>query len=79
MVFVDGNTEKRLGASKWPLPYFEAVKVNVDYMTATGPAVDCVLSREEVGIVIKRLAEPKEQATTAAEQKGYPGDPPVLA
>ncbi|KAH8774175.1 hypothetical protein BGZ57DRAFT_928253 [Hyaloscypha finlandica] len=47
-------------------------------MTATELAVDCVLSREEVGIVIKRLAEPREQATIAAEQKGYSGHPPVL-
>jgi hypothetical protein len=79
MVFVDANSEKNPGADKWPLPYFEAVKANVDYMAVTELAVDCVLSRGEVGIVMKRLAEPREQATTAAEQKGYPGDPPVLA
>jgi hypothetical protein len=69
IVFVDANIEKNLGAGKWPLPYFEAVKANVDYMTATGLAVNSVLSREEVGIVMKLLAEPREQATTAAEQR----------
>jgi hypothetical protein len=78
MVFVDTNTDS-IGAGKWPLPYFEAVKANVYYMTTTVLAVDCVLYREEVGIVMKRLAEPREPDTRAAEQKGYPGDPPVLA
>jgi pimeloyl-ACP methyl ester carboxylesterase len=79
MVFVDANTEKTLGAGGWPLPYFEAVAANVDYMVVTGLAADCVLSEEELTVVAKQGEDPREQATSVAEQKGYPGDPPVLA
>lgn len=79
MVFVDANTEKTLLAGEWPLPYFEAVKANVDYITVTGLATECVLSDEEVAVVMKQNGDPREQATSAAEEKGYPGDPPVLA
>ncbi|PMD22763.1 alpha/beta-hydrolase [Hyaloscypha hepaticicola] len=84
MVFVDANTEKThtedtLAAGEWPPPYFEAVVANVDYMAATGIAADCALSEDEKTIVAKQGEDPREQATSAAEQKGYPGDPPVLA
>jgi pimeloyl-ACP methyl ester carboxylesterase len=84
MVFVDANTEKThtedtLAAGEWPPPYFEAVVANVDYMAATGIAADCALSEDEKRIVAKQGEDPREQATSAAEQRGYPGDPPVLA
>jgi len=83
MVFVDANTEKTFdgigGSAKWPLPYVEAVTANVDYMAATGLGADQVLSEEEAAEVMKQMQDPRQQATEKAEQKGYPGDPPVLA
>ena len=80
MVFVDANTEKTLGAAgEWPLPYFEAVTANVDYLDVTGLAAGCVLSEEEMAVIGKQSADLRGQATIAAEQKGFPGDLPVLA
>ncbi|KAE9377385.1 alpha/beta-hydrolase [Stipitochalara longipes BDJ] len=79
MVFVDANTEKTLEGGEWPLPYFEAIMANVDYQVVTGLAASCVLSEEEMAVIGKQSADPREHAVIAAEQKGYPGSTPVLA
>jgi pimeloyl-ACP methyl ester carboxylesterase len=79
MVFVDANTEKTFEGGQWPLPFFETMIANVDYMAVTGLAADLALSAEEVAAVMKHNEVPRHQATAQAEGKGYPGDPPVLA
>jgi pimeloyl-ACP methyl ester carboxylesterase len=79
MVFVDANTENTFGRGQWPLPFVEAVIANLDYMAVTGLGADIALSQEETAVVMKHTQDPRQQATEAAEQKGYPGDPAVLA
>jgi hypothetical protein len=78
MVFVDAKTGKTLCASDWPLPYSEAVVADVDYIAATGLNANCTLAEDEKAIVAKQVESPREQATSLAKQKGYPGEPPVL-
>jgi pimeloyl-ACP methyl ester carboxylesterase len=78
MVFVDANTEKTF-IDGWPLPYFQAILEGVNYMQVTGLAQDSVLSEEEMDVTATQGEDPRQQATTAAEEKGYQGDPPVLA
>jgi hypothetical protein len=79
MVFVDAKTGKNLCACDWPLPYSEAVAADIDYIDATGLTANCALAEDEKAIVAKQGENPREQATSLAEQKGYPGEPLVLA
>jgi hypothetical protein len=79
MVFVDAKTEKTLCACDWPLPYSEAVVADIDYIDAKGLTANCALAEDEKAIVAKQGEDPRKQATSLVEQKGYPGEPPVLA
>jgi len=79
MIFVDANTENTYDKGNWPLPCWNAVTKDLDWMEASGLAASRVLSDEEWEVILKDENDPRRARTEAAEAKGYRGDFSPLA
>lgn len=74
MVFVDCNTERFFDSGAWGLDVFSPVLGGQDFVETTGLATSHVLSEEEWKAVADEQADPRHQATEAAETKAVPND-----
>lgn len=79
VVFVDANTEKSFDGGNWPLPCVTAVTEGLSWSKETGLEASQVLGDKAWAKVKSWDEKPQHQKAEAAEQKGWQGDPPVLA
>ncbi|KAJ5676278.1 hypothetical protein N7536_012450 [Penicillium majusculum] len=74
MVFVDCNTERFFDSGAWGWDVFGPVLGDQDFFEITGLATSHVLSEEEWKAVKDEQADPRHQATEAAELQALPND-----
>ncbi|KAJ5995284.1 hypothetical protein N7481_002261 [Penicillium waksmanii] len=74
MVFVDCNTELFFDNGAWGLDVFYPVLGGQDFMETTGLVTSHVLSEEDWKAVKEEQANPRHQATEAAEMQAAPKD-----
>ena len=74
MVFVDCNTERFFDSGAWSSEVFNPVLGDQDFVETTGLATSHVLSEEEWKAVKDEQADPRHQATEAAEMQSVPND-----
>ncbi|KAJ5647870.1 hypothetical protein N7490_004242 [Penicillium lividum] len=79
MVFVDCNTERFFDGGAWGWDVFNSVLGGQDFVETTGLATSHVLSEEEWKAFKDEQANPRHQATEAAEMQGAPNDRLALA
>lgn len=74
MVFVDCNTEHFFDDGAWGLDVFYPVLGGQDFIETTGLVTSHVLSEEDWKAVREEQADPRHQATEAAEMQAVPND-----
>lgn len=79
MVFIDCNTERFFDDGAWGQDVFSPVLGGQDFVETTGLATSHVLSAEEWKAVIDEQADPRHQATEAAEVRSVSNDQAALA
>jgi hypothetical protein len=79
MVFVDCNTERFFDSGAWGWDVFNPVLGGQDFVETTGLATSHVLSQEEWKAFKDEQANPRHQATEAAEMQAVPNDRLALA
>lgn len=79
MVFVDCNTEQFLDNGTWGLSVFNPVIGDQNFFETTGLVTTHVLSEDEWKAIEEEQANPRHQATGAAEMQAAPNDRLTLA